>query len=68
MHKMYLLLMSTLCTVVLFAQEGDDAAPDTASRAENSAWYTAPSVWVLSAALIIIVLVALTRGGSRRTE
>ena len=34
---------------------------------EDSTWYTAPWVWIVGAAIFILLLVALTRGGGSRS-
>lgn len=37
----------------------------TTTHSEN--WYTAPWVWIVGAAIFILLLIALVRGGSSRT-
>ena len=38
---------------------------DVDINAKESSWYASPWVWVVGAAVFILLLVALTRGGSR---
>jgi hypothetical protein len=67
MKKAYLSVMAALMSVVLFAQEADkkiDVNINTNSGGEN--WYASPWVWIVGAAIFILLLVALTRG--RRTD
>ncbi len=69
MKRAYLTMMTILASVILFAQEKStdinvniDKDGDTAGN-----WYASPWVWVIGAALFIILLVALT-SGSRRSS
>ena len=55
----------------LWAQEGGDGGSSGSSTTtktsvkvtEDTTWYTAPWVWVVGAAVFILLLVALTRSG-----
>lgn len=38
---------------------------DVDINAKDSSWYASPWVWVVGAAVFILLLVALTRGGRR---
>jgi hypothetical protein len=51
----------------VFAQEGGGAKIDV-NVTKDSAWYASPWVWVVGAAIFILLLVALTRGGGRRAD
>lgn len=54
-------------TVIGLAQEaGKDINVDV--NAGGDAWYASPWVWVVGAAVFILLLVALTRGGGRRAD
>lgn len=67
--KKFILSILTICmAVVLFAQEGESKQIDVNINTEGGAWYASPWVWVLGAAIFILLLVALTRGGSRRAD
>lgn len=65
------LMLATLflTTLTLRAQEGggDGAAEiDVNINEEGGGWYTQPWVWIVGAAVFILLLVALLRGNSRR--
>lgn len=68
MKKLILSLWLALCSVVVLAQEGETKNIDINISTDDGAWYTAPWVWVVGAAVFILLLVALTRGGSRRAD
>ncbi len=61
MKKRCLFILSLLTTFVLFGQE---ALPETDSTLEpiNDVWYASPWVWVAGAALVIVLLVVLSKG------
>ncbi len=69
MKKVYLTLLTAFIGVLSFAQDGEtkkiDVDIDTNSGGN---WYTSPIVWVIGAAVFILLLVALTRGGGRRAD
>lgn len=60
-------LMLMLSTVLAWAQDSTSTAVTTESTATTSTteetWYTAPWVWVVGIAVLILLIVALTRGG-----
>ena len=65
MKKAYLSLLAAMVSVVAFAQEkGADIDVDINKGGESN-WYASPWVWVVGAAVFILLLVALTRGGRR---
>jgi len=51
-------------TMVAMAQDGDKKV-DINVNTKGNAWYASPWVWVVGAAVFILLLVALTRGGRR---
>lgn len=57
-------VVSLFVTAFVMAQD----KVDVDINAKDSSWYTAPWVWVVGAAVFILLLVALTRGGGRRTD
>ena len=68
MKSIYLTLMTTLLSIVVFAQEKSTEVDINVNKDENTAnWYASPWVWIVGAAVFIILLVALTSGGSRRS-
>ena len=54
-------------TMVALAQDGDKKV-DINVNTKGDAWYTSPWVWVVGAAVFILLLVALTRGSGRRAD
>jgi hypothetical protein len=67
----FALLMFCLVQTVLWAQEeaGGSTGSSTSTTktsvkiTEDTTWYASPWVWVAGAAVFILLLVALTRGG-----
>lgn len=68
MKKKFLSLIAAIYTVVVFAQDSEADDTDVNINADSGSWYASPWVWVLGAAVFILLLVALTRGGSRRSD
>lgn len=54
-------------TVVALAQDGDKKV-DINVNTKGNAWYASPWVWIVGAAVFILLLVALTRGSGRRAD
>lgn len=68
MKRAYLSIMTLLISVALFAQEkGTDVSVDINKNSGSSNWYASPWVWVVGAAVFIILLVALTSGSRGRS-
>ena len=66
MKKAYLTLLSVLTTIILFAQEKSGQVDVEVNKTTSSSnWYASPWVWIVGAAVFILLLVALTRGGRR---
>jgi hypothetical protein len=64
--KISLLLTAFFTSFVLFAQEkGTDINVDI-NKGGGSNWYTQPWVWIVGAAIFVLLLVALLRGNSSR--
>lgn len=72
MTKAYLTVMAALVSALTFAQEGGngkDASLDVnINTNDGGGWYTSPVVWIVGAAVFILLLVALTRGSSRSAD
>ena len=70
MKKAYLSVLAALIGAVTYAQEGDGKSLDVNINTNDGGgnWYTAPWVWVVGAAVFILLLVALTRGSGRRAD
>ncbi|MBC7745880.1 MAG: hypothetical protein H7096_12350 [Flavobacterium sp.] len=56
---------SLLTTIQAFAQSVPEKVDVDINTGGGSAWYGQPWVWALGIALFIIILVAITRGGSK---
>jgi hypothetical protein len=56
-----LAIVSVFITALAMAQD----KVDVDINAKDSSWYASPWVWVVGAAVFILLLVALTRGGRR---
>jgi hypothetical protein len=60
------LVMALFSTAIVFAQDAKDINVNVNTK--GGAWYTSPWVWVVGAAVFILLLVALTRGSGRRSD
>lgn len=58
-------ILFTCCAVVAFAQ--DKGVDVDVSLKKESAWYQSPVVWVIGGAVFILLLVALLRGGEKKS-
>lgn len=58
-------ILLACCTVVAFAQ--DKGVDVDVSLKKESAWYQSPVVWVIGGAVFILLLVALLRGGEKKS-
>ena len=66
MKTFYLSFLVTLLNLITFAQEKKaeiDVNVDKGGGGTN--WYASPILWIIGAAVFILLLVALTRGRSR---
>ena len=60
------LIVLTLFTGTLFVSAQDDAGKSvtTTTRTTETTWYAEPWVWVVGAAIFILILVSLLRGNN----
>jgi hypothetical protein len=66
MKKAYLTLLAVLTNILLFAQDQSAQVNKTTTTTTSSSnWYASPWVWIVGAAVFILLLVALTSGGGR---
>lgn len=66
MKKAYLSVAIMLMSVFAWAQEGGAKVDVNVNKNSGGNWYASPWVWIVGAAVFILLLVALTRGrGSR---
>lgn len=69
MKKAYLTLLSVLTSIILFAQEKSGQVDVEVNKTTSSSnWYASPWVWIVGAAVFILLLVALTSGGRDRSD
>lgn len=66
MKTFYCLLLATLFNLITFAQEKKAEVDVNIDKGGgDNSWYASPLVWIIGAAVFILLLVALTRGRSR---
>jgi hypothetical protein len=65
MKKAYLSVLAALMSAITFAQEKKGELDVNINTNEGNNWYASPLVWVIGAAVFILLLVALLRGGRR---
>ncbi len=58
-------LLSSLLSLIAFAQ--DKGIDVDINVKKESAWYQNPVVWVIGGAVFILLLVALLRGGEKKS-
>ena len=59
------ILLSSFFSVISFAQ--DKGIDVDINVKKESAWYQSPIVWVIGGAVFILLLVALLRGGEKKS-
>ena len=64
--KIITLLLLSLMQTALWAQDGGGADVNVKITKDNGNWYAQPWVWVVGAAVFIIILVALFRSSSSK--
>jgi hypothetical protein len=70
MKKAYLTVLAAFISALSFAQEGGGGGSldVNVNTNEGGNWYASPWVWIVGAAVFILLLVALTRGSGRRAD
>jgi hypothetical protein len=68
MKKFIQLIIAVLINTAIWAQDGGGKDVNVNVNTKNGAWYASPWVWVIGAAIFILLLVAISRGGSRRSD
>jgi hypothetical protein len=68
MKKMYFSLAAAFLSVVTAVAQETKKVDVDINAGGNSNWYASPWVWVVGAAVFILLLVALTRGSGRRAD
>jgi hypothetical protein len=65
MKRVYFSILAAFFSVIAFAQETKSVDVNISADGGGSNWYASPWIWVVGAAVFILLLVALTRGGRR---
>ncbi|RYY90614.1 MAG: hypothetical protein EOO15_01830 [Chitinophagaceae bacterium] len=65
MKKISFTVMAALVSAVTWAQEAGKSVDVNINTKSETTWYTNPIVWVVAAAVFILLLVALSRGRNR---
>lgn len=65
MKRIVLTVMLSVCSAMLVMAQQDKKVDININSKSDSAWYTSPVVWIIGAAIFILLLVALLRGGRR---
>jgi len=68
MKKAYLTLLAVLTNILLFAQEKTTQVDVDINKGNGGNWYTSPWVWIVGAAVFILLLVALTSGSRSSSD
>ena len=68
MKKIYLSLCVAFLSIIAFAQEKSAEIDVNINKGGEANWYASPWLWIVGAAVFILLLVALTRGGGRRAD
>ena len=65
MKKAVLTFVAALISTVMVLAQEDAKKVDINVNTKGDNWYASPWVWIVGAAVFILLLVALTRGGRR---
>jgi len=60
----FLLFLLTFSQAIAWAQDSTVTATSTSTTTTSTTWYTEPWVWIVGGAVLILLIVALTRGSS----
>ncbi|HET6996353.1 MAG TPA: hypothetical protein VFI06_15270 [Chitinophagaceae bacterium] len=64
-----MVFLLSLIQAVTWAQDSSSSShTEITTKTTTTTWYAQPWVWVVGAAIFIIILVALFRGNSSRTD
>ena len=66
--KFWLALSAMFFNVVAFAQEKSVDVNVDINKGGGNMWYSNPWVWIVGAAVFILLLVAIVRGGGRTSD
>lgn len=68
-NRVVLVLMMALTSTLTYAQDGGaDINVNVTKDGGAGGWYANPWIWIVGAAVFILLLVAIVRGGSRTSD
>jgi hypothetical protein len=67
-NHVVLLIAALFMNVIAFAQEKSLDVNVDIDKGGEANWYANPWIWIVGAAVFILLLVAITRGGSRTSD
>ena len=67
MKKIYFSILAAFFSMIVFGQDGGKDI-NVNVNTKDGAWYTSPWVWIIGAAVFILLLVAIARGGGRKAD
>jgi hypothetical protein len=62
------LMLMMFINIVAFAQEKTVDVNVDVNKGGEAGWYANPWIWIVGAAVFILLLVAIVRGGSRTSD
>lgn len=65
MKKVTVSILAAFSSLLLWAQDKKVDVDINTGKSGGGNWYASPWVWIVGAAVFILLLVALTRGGRR---
>jgi hypothetical protein len=66
MRRVYLTVMAALASLVLVAQEKSTDVNINVNKDGGGSFWGSPVMWIIGAAVFIIIIVAVSRSGSRQ--
>lgn len=66
--KLVFLFLSFVAPLLALAQDGGAKVDVDIHKDNGSTWYTNPVVWIIGAAVFILLLVALLRGNNNSSK
>lgn len=67
-NRFIMVITLMFLNIVAFAQEGAMDVNVDINKGGEAGWYANPWVWIVGAAVFILLLVAIVRGGSRTSD
>ena len=68
-NRLTLMILSVLASVYAFAQDaGAELDVNVTKTTETTTWYANPWVWIIGAAVFILLFAAIIRGSGNRSD